>query len=168
MLDLSSLRITAICLEMAVLMSTPAVAGSKNLVAGTWLTVSAKADPDGENRDLFGPHPSGQLIFTEGLRFAVILVNPDIPRFASSDRAGGTEAENQAAVSGDLALYGTYTVDEQGLFATERIIASSVPNWTGLDRDTSLITETVDGDTMVERLKDPGGPQILIVWKRAK
>ena len=62
----------------------------------------------------------------------------------------------------------TYTVDGQGRFATEHVIASTFPNWTGLSRDTSRITETVSGDTMVERLKDPGGPQIVILWKRAR
>ncbi len=168
MLEFNSLRIIAVCLGMAISTMTPAFAGGKNLVAGTWLMVSAKADPDGENRDLFGSHPNGQLIFTEGLQFSDVLVNPDVRMFASSDRAMGTEAENKAVVAGDLALYGTYTVDEQGCFATEHIVASTFPNWTGLNRDISLITETVDGDTMVERLKDPGGPQIVIMWKRAR
>ncbi len=168
MLEFNSPRIVAMCLGVAISISTSAFASGKNLVAGTWIMVSAKADGAGGNRDLFGSYPSGQLILTEGLQFSDVLVNPGVPRFALSDRAMGTEAENKAVVAGDLALYGTYTVDEQGFFATEHIIASTFPNWTGLNRDTSLITETVDGDTMVERLKDPGGPQIVIVWKRAK
>ncbi len=147
---------------------TPALAAGKNLVAGTWIMVSAQADPDGANKPLFGPHPTGQLIFTEDLHFADVLVNPGIPKFASSDRAQATDAENKAVVTGDLALYGTYTVDEEGHFANEHVIASTFPNWSGLNRDTSRLTETVDGDTMVERLQDPGSPQIVIVWKRAK
>ena len=69
-------------------------------------------------------------------------------------------------VTRDLALYGTYTVDKRGRFATEHVIASTFPNWNGLDRDTRQITETVEGDAMTERLQDPGGPQIVIVWKR--
>jgi len=148
--------------------STPALAAGKNLVAGTWIMVSARANSDGENKPLFGAHPNGVLIFTEGLHFADVLTNPDVPKFASSDRAEGTDAENKAVVARDLALYGTYTVDEQGNFATEHVIASTFPNWNGLDRDTRTITETVEGDTMTERLHDPGGPQIVIVWKRAK
>jgi len=76
--------------------------------------------------------------------------------------------ENRAVVSHDLALYGTYTVDEQGNFLTEHVVASTFPNWNGLGRDTSRITESVDGNRMIERLHDPGGPRIVIVWKRAK
>lgn len=155
-------------LAVGLALSTPSFAAGKNVVAGTWIMVSAQADPNGGNKPLFGTHPNGLLIFTADLRFADVLINPDVPRFASSDRAEGTEAENKAVVASDLALYGTYTVDEQGNFATEHVIASIFPNWNGLGRDTSTITETVEGDTMTERLQDPGGPQIVIVWKRAK
>lgn len=147
--------------------STPALAAGKNLVAGTWIMVSAQADPDGANKPLFGPHPNGVLIFTPDMHFADVLTNPDVPKFASTDRAEGTDVENKAVVARDLALYGIYTVDEQGNFATEHVIASTFPNWNGLNRDTHTITETIEGDTMTERLQDPGGPQILIVWKRA-
>jgi hypothetical protein len=130
--------------------------------------VSAQADPSGENKPLFGAHPNGLLIFTADFHFADVLINPDVPKFTSGDRAEGTDAENKAVVARDLALYGTYTVDEQGNFATEHVTASIFPNWNGLERDTRTITETVEGDTMTERLQDPGGPQIVIVWKRAK
>ena len=149
-------------------MTMPAYARAKNLVAGTWIMVSAQANPDGENKPLFGPHPSGLLIFTPDLHFADVLINPDVPKFASTDRAEGTDAENKAVVTRDLALYGTYTVDEQGHFSTEHVIASTFPNWNGLNRDTRTITETVQGDRMVERLHNPGGPQIKIIWKRAR
>lgn len=164
----SESRLLSTCLGVALLMSAPAFASDKNLVAGTWIMVSAPADPDGENKPLFGPHPTGQLIFTEDLHFADVLVNPGIPKFASSDRAQATDTENKAVATGDLVLYGTYTVDEEGHFANEHVIAATFPNWSGLNRDTSRLTETVDGDTMVERLQDPGSLQIVIVWKRAK
>ena len=154
-------------LAMALSTSAPGLAAGKNLVAGTWIMVSAQANPEGENKPLFGPHPNGLLIFTPDLHFADVLTNPDVPKFASSDRAEGTDAENKAVVARDLALYGTYTVDEQGHFSTEHVIASTFPNWNGLDRDTSTIKETVEADTLTERLQDLGGPQIVIVWKRA-
>jgi len=76
------------------------------LVAGTWLTVSAKASPDGENRDFFSFNPSGLPTFTKDLRFSDVLVNPEVPSFASSDRAMGMASKNKAVVAGDLALYG--------------------------------------------------------------
>lgn len=158
----------SVCLALGLALSTPTFAAGKNVVAGTWIMVSAQADPNGENKPLFGAHPNGLLIFTTDLHFADVLINPDVPKFASDDRAEGTDTENKAVVARDLALYGTYTVDERGGFASEHVIASTFPNWNGLNRDTRTITETVEGDTMTERLKDPGGPQIVIIWRRAK
>ena len=153
--------------SLALSTSTPGLAAGRNLVAGTWIMVSAQADPNGQNKPLFSFHPSGLLIFTQDLHFADVLTNPDVPKFASGDRTKGTDVENKAVVARDLALYGTYTVDEQGRFSTEHVIASTFPNWNGLDRDTRTITESVDADTMTERLQDAQGPQIVIVWKRA-
>jgi hypothetical protein len=112
------------------------------------------------------PPRSTQLIFTKDLRFAVAINNPAVPRFASSDRSEGTDAENKAAVAGSLALYGTYTVDAEGRFAGEHVIGSTFPNWNGLDRTTAILTETIGGDAMIEHLQDPGGPMIEIVWRR--
>lgn len=54
----------------------------------------------------------------------------------------GTDAENRAAVAGALGLGGTYTVDEDGNFASER----TFPNRNGLSRDTSRLTKTVQGE----------------------
>lgn len=155
-------------LALGLALSTPTFAAGKNVVAGTWTMVSAQADPDGENKPLFSAHPNGLLIFTTDLHFADVLINPDVPKFASGDRAEGIDTENKAVVVRDLALYGTYTVDERGGFVSEHVIASTFPNWNGLNRDTRTITETVEGDIMTERLKDPGGPQIVITWRRAK
>lgn len=117
---------------------------------------------------MYGPRPSGQLIFTQDLHFAVVINDTDVPRFASSNRSEGTAAENKAAVAGALTLYGTYTVDELGRFAGEHVIGCTFPNWNGLDRDTSTLTETVEGDRMIEHLHDPGGRLIEIVWERVR
>ncbi|MBA3915280.1 MAG: lipocalin-like domain-containing protein [Acidobacteriales bacterium] len=157
-------------------MTTAADAQPKNRIAGTWAMVSAKSDPKGANRNLFGPNPSGQLIFTQDLRFTVVINNPTVPRFASSDRSKGTDAENKAAVAGALALYGTYVVDAEGRFAGEHVIGSTFPNWNGLNRTTVTLTETVEGDTMIEhyaRARSPDnrdylGPSNLTGERRVK
>ena len=149
-------------------MTTPVQVSAKNRVAGTWTLVSAKADPRGANQNLFGSKPSGQLIFTEDLHFAVVINKADVPAFATGDRTKGTDAENRAAMAGALALYGTYYVDAKGGFAGEHVVGSTFPNWKGLDRTTSTLTETPHGDTMIEHLQDPGGPLIEIVWQRAR
>ena len=146
----------------------PASAQLPNQMVGTWIMVSAQGERDGVTRPLFGPPPAGVLFFTADMHFGDVITDPDTPRFAANDRAEGTAAENKTAVAGALALFGTYTVDGEGRFATEHVIASSFPNWDGLDRDTRRITEQVEGDTMTEHLQDPGGPRITIIWKRAR
>ena len=148
--------------------AAPASAQIPNQLLGTWIMMSAQGERDGVVRPLFGPHPAGVLFFTADMHFGDVITNPDTRHFAASDRTGGTAAENKAAVAGALALFGTYTVDSKGRFATEHVIGSSFPNWNGIDRDTSRITEDVQGDTMTERLQDPGGPRITIIWKRAR
>ena len=42
------------------------------------------------------------------------MSDPDVPCFASSDREGGTAEEDKAAMIGNLDLFGTYTVDDEG------------------------------------------------------
>ena len=163
MVKLSRRACLLTCLAVVLSPSMPACAASNNLVAGTWIMVSARANPEGENKPLFGPHPNGLLIFTEDPHFADVLINPDVPRFASSDQAEGTEAENKAVVTRDLALKATYTADERGRFATEHVIASTFPNWNRLDRGARQITEAVEGNAMTERLQDPGDPQIVFL-----
>lgn len=148
------------------MVTSAAMAESPNRVLGTWQMVSSKLDPDGANRDVMGPTPSGFLIFTRDMTFAVVVRDPTIQNFASPDRAKATAAENKAAMAGGLGLFGTYTVDAEGNFASEHVIGSTFPNWSGLDRTTSSLREVVSGDTMTEYLEDPGAPKIRIVWKK--
>ena len=137
------------CLAGALMtLSSVAAAQSPNRVIGTWRMVSSKMDPDGANRDVRGPTPSGYLVFTKDMTFAVVVRDPSVPNFASPDRAKATAAENKAAVDGGLGLFGTYTVDADGNFASEHVIGSTFPNWSGLDRTTSSLREVVSGDTM--------------------
>jgi hypothetical protein len=139
----------------------------RNNIAGTWRLVSAQLDPQGLNSPLYGPQPSGILIFTADYHFAVVVHNPHVPAFAGSSPGQGTAVENQAAVAGSLGLYGTYQVDAQGEFLSEVVLGSTFPNWNGLARTREQLTETVTGDQMLERLTDPGNPPIELVWQRA-
>lgn len=139
-----------------------------NKIAGTWHLVSAQLDPAGSNMPLYGPTPSGQLIFTTDGFFSVVVHDPGVAPFAAGMPGQGTAAENQAAVVGSLGLFGTYTVDEEGEFLSEEVIGCTFPNWNGLRRTRSQLTETVTGNRMVERLTDPGSPLIVLVWERAR
>ena len=100
-------------------------------------------------------------------------MDPDRPRFASGDRARGTDAEIRAAFIGSFAYYGTYEVSAAQDRITHHVAGASFPNWAGTDlvrgyrlerdsagRDRLLLTTpptTVGGRRLATRL----------VWRRA-
>ena len=138
-----------------------------NRIVGTWAPASVQAKIDGKMVDLYGLTPAGSLIFTRNMRFSVIVHDPRLHRFASDDRAKATPAEKLAAADGNLALYGSYAVTEDGQFSSQVVEGSSFPNWNGLRRGRDQLTLDADGDTMTEQFANlPDGPPITIVWKR--
>jgi hypothetical protein len=52
----------------------------------------------------------------------------DRPRFSSNSRVKGTPGENEAAVHGSMASFGTYTVNEAEKTITFRYLGSTFPN----------------------------------------
>ncbi|MFD0795427.1 lipocalin-like domain-containing protein [Mucilaginibacter litoreus] len=139
----------------------------KNNVAGTWLMVSAQFDPGGKNVPIYGPNAKGLLIFTEDLYFTDIITDLDIPKFASNDRLNGTPEEYEAVATRSFGVYGTYTVDEEGDFFNEHLIAGSFPNWNDTRRDRSQNRIVVYGDELKEQLTLDDGSEALFIWKRA-
>ena len=139
----------------------------KNNVVGSWNLISGYMDNHGKRIDILGPHPGGMVVFTEDLHFIVIVHNPDIPKFASGDRATGTPEEYKMAVMSSLGVYGTYTVDENGDFLEQHVIGSTFPNMNGSSRGRHELTEKVEGNRMTEILKIADGITINIVWQRA-
>src|SRR5580698_9473619 len=138
----------------------------KNNVVGSWSLISGYMDNHGKRIDIIGPHPGGMVVFTEDMHFIVIVHNPDIPKFASGDRATGTPEEYKMAVMSSLGVYGTYTVDENGDFLEQHVIGSTFPNMNGSSRGRAELTEKVDGDKLMENLKIADGISINIVWQR--
>ena len=138
----------------------------KNNVVGSWSLISGYMDNHGKRIDILGPHPGGMVVFTEDLHFIVIVHNPDIPKFASGDRATGTPEEYKMAMMSSLGVYGTYTVDENGDFLEQHVIGSTFPNMNGSSRGRAELTEKVDGDKLMENLKIADGISINIVWQR--
>ena len=127
---------------------------------------SARADTPGGTVQPFGPAPSGYLIFTDSGYFTDVLHRPDLPAFTSGDRLAGTGEENAHTVQDTLVVFGTYTVDDAGVFKDEQVLRSSFPNWNGMRRDTSSLTETVQEDTMTEHLDDGNGVVITLTFSR--
>jgi len=140
----------------------------KNNVVGTWNLISGYLDNHGTRIDILGPHPGGMLVFTEDLRFIVIVHNPDIPKFASGDRANATPEEYKTAVTNSLGVYGTYTVDENGGFGEEHILGSTFQNMNGHTRGKNEITVKVEGNSLMEIQKIADGIAVHLDWERAK
>ena len=88
----------------------------KNKVVGMWRPEAITATVGGRMMEPFGPKPTGLLCFHESLHFVELMSDPSVPRFASNARENGTAEEDKAVMVGNLALFGTYTVDDQGNF----------------------------------------------------
>ena len=105
---------------------------------------------------------------------AVQLLDPDRPRFASQDRARGTDAEVRAAFDGSFSYYGRYVIDSLRRTVTHRVDGSSFPNWMGTDLVRSFSVERVEagGDRLIlaTPLQAVGGQRVAttLVWQRLR
>jgi Lipocalin-like domain len=101
-------------------------------LVGSWDYVLTEVTlPDGKKTLPYGEKPNGIVIFTEDGRFVQVAITAGIPKIASNNRQTRTAEENKAIVSGTIALYGTYTVDEDKKVVTFNVKASTYPNWDG-------------------------------------
>ena len=120
---------------------------SKRIV-GTWDFVVAEVTaPDGKKSFPFGETPKGLLIFTPDGRFSQIHIASDVPKIASGNRLTGTAEEYAAINRRSLAVFGSYTVDEEKKTVTFRIVSSTFPNWEG-EAQTRTI-DKLDADEFV-------------------
>jgi hypothetical protein len=140
----------------------------KNNVAGCWKVVSGYLDNHGKRIDVLGPHPSGMVVFTEDFHFVVVVHNPDIPNYASEDRAKGTPEEYKTAANNSLGVYGDYTVDENGDFLEQYVTGSTFQNLNGTKKGPDELTEKVEGNRLLENLKIADGVTMKIVYERTK
>jgi len=156
-------------MALYVVLASPdaAVAQTAKDLVGTWTNVSnTNIRPDGSKADVFGPRGTGIVIFESNGRYAIINVNPDIPKFASNNRAQGTAAENKAVVEGSIAHYGTYSYDAANKVINLKIEGSTYPNWAGTEQKRSIITFA--GDDLKWSVAASIGGTGEVGWKRVK
>jgi Lipocalin-like domain len=134
-----------------------AVAQSAKDVVGTWTIASA---------DAFGPTPKGALIFDANGRYSLMLMRPDLPKYASNNRNKGTPEEYQAIGTGSISYYGTYSVSGSELIL--RVEYSSFPNWNGTEQKRTNFTLTGDELKYTNTAPSVGGPAAVLVWRRVK
>jgi len=156
---------TVALLCSGVALPSSAVAQSAKDVVGTWRLVSSDTvRPDGSRVPTFGTNPKGIIVFTREGRFIYLFSRPDLPKFASNNRATGTPEENTAVVQGSISTFGTYSLAGKDL--TIKVEHSTFPNWIGTDQKRTI---TITGDDM--KWTNPAGSAggvVELVLKRMK
>ena len=153
-------------IALAALHSATAAAQTAKDLVGTWSLVSITYDQGGKSVQPYGPNPKGIQILESNGRFSVILVNPDVPKFASNNRTTGTAEENKAAVQGSIAYFGAYTANDADKSWTVQVEGATFPNWAGNSQVRSF---AFNGDELtIANPKASTGASATVVWKRVK
>jgi hypothetical protein len=134
-------------------------------LVGTWQVVSiTNTAADGTVTHPYGDHPTGSMIVESNRRFVLILVDPNVPRFAANNRIKGTAEENAAAVRGSLAYFGTYTLTDKT--ATLTLAGSTYPNWSGTSLTFNI--RSITPDALTWSVAAAIGGETQTEWKRLK
>jgi hypothetical protein len=168
-LSFAATTITTLSLALA-LAENDAFAQGKSLkeqVVGTWTLVSnTSTRPDGSRYEALGRNPRGVFILDDRRHFVITLIGEGRRKFASNNRLQGTPEENEAAVHGAIAYFGTYTVSEADHTLAFHIDRCTFPNWDGTDQKRSV---TITGDEMkYTNAAASGTGKAELVWKREK
>lgn len=135
-------------------------------VVGSWSLVSLTVSKSGSEVELLGPHPQGQLIFGSDGRYVLVGVRADLPKFEADNRLSGSAEQNQRIVLGNVAHFGTYTVDPAGQVIVFHIQRSTFPNWDG---EVQRRPFTLAGDRLTYVTPGSFGyGAAKVVWQRAK
>jgi hypothetical protein len=135
-------------------------------LAGSWSLVSLSVEKSGSDVELLGPHPQGQLIFGNDGRYVLIVLSSALPKLASGNRELGTAQENAALARGNVAHFGTYSVDTAEHVIVFHIQKSTFPNW---DADVQRRPFTLTGDRLTYITPGAFGyGSSKVVWQRLK
>jgi hypothetical protein len=113
----------------------------------------------------FSKNPVGQLQYDQNGNMMVIVTNPEIKKFQSSNSDQGTPEEMMAAFKGSVAYYGTYTVVADSGFVLHHVKASEFPNWNGTDQ--RRYYEFKD-DQLTLKTPVSGNLHYELTWRRNK
>ena len=165
-----SFRIAALAAwatQASLFLLSPALAQNPNDVVGTWTLVSSVTEKDGTKTDQFGAGANGMLILDATGHFMLTIIGPDLPKFGSNNRAGGTADENKAVVSKSIAMLGGYSVSPSDKTLTFKVESATFPNWNGTEQKRLL--SPIEGDTLkyITPTASSGGVG-TVTWKRLK
>ena len=123
-------------------------------ITGAWRYVGTWVDGVPRNR---GANPTGMIVYMANGHMSVQIA-PDHPRTKAGAEA--TPDEAKAAITGYIAYFGTYTIDDRGVVTHHRQ-ASLQPG----DAAAVVRAPEFKGDRMI--LRPPNSKQ-EIVWERIK
>lgn len=144
-----------------------ALAQSASDIVGTWTLVSSVTEKDGTRADQFGSGAKGMMTLDADGHFMLTIIGPDLPRFASNNRAGGTPEENMAVMSKSIAMIGTYSVNAADKTLSFKVDSATFPNWNGTEQKRLLSSSSKDELKYVTPTASSGGVG-TVTWKRAK
>jgi hypothetical protein len=140
----------------------------KDQIAGTWTFVSAlDIYPDGRKDDRWGTNPKGVFMFDGNGRFAQFITRSDLPKIAAGTADKGSAEENKAIVSGLVATFGTYTVNEADKMVITHVEGGAFPNLIGVDQKRVILSLTAD-ELKYTNPATSTGTRAEATWKRAK
>jgi hypothetical protein len=152
-------------LVAAFLACAPAHAQNAADVVGTWSLVSSVTEKDGAKTDQFGAGARGSLVLDASGHFMLTIIGPDLPRFASNNRADGTAEENKAVMSRSIAMMGTYVVNAADKTLVFKVDSSTFPNWNGTEQKRLLAPTSKDELKYVTPTASSGGVG-TVTWRR--
>ena len=140
----------------------------KEQIVGAWTFVSAlDVHPDGKKINRWGETPKGIFMFDASGHFAQFITRSDLPKFASKRGDQGTADENKAVLSGLVATFGTWTVDDAAKTLITRVEGSAFPNLIGVEQKRSIASLTAD-ELKYNNPATTTGTIAEATWKRAK
>lgn len=151
----------------AVVISRPVAAQTATDIVGTWTLVSSVTERDGVKTDQFGTGAKGMLVLDASGHFMLTILGPDLPKFASNNRAGGTPEENKAVVSKSIAMLGDYSVSASDKTLTFKVDSATFPNWNGTEQKRLLAPSGSDVLKYITPAASSGGVG-TVTWKRVK
>ena len=150
----------------AMFLPPTALAQSASEVVGTWSLVSSVTEKDGTRTDQFGSGAKGMMTLDADGHFMLTIIGPDLPKFASNNRAGGTPDENGAVVSKSIAMIGTYSVNPVDKTLIFKVDSATFPNWNGTEQKRLLASANRNELKYITPTASSGGVG-TVTWKRA-
>jgi lipocalin-like protein len=124
----------------------------KDQLVGTWTLASwERTMPNGTKAQSYGTNPKGLVMFDANGHMFVMFARPDLPRIASNNPQTATPEEAKAVMTGAIAYFGMYTVDDANKIIGLRLDASTFPNQLAGEQKrtiTSLTADELKYDTM--------------------